>query len=235
MFSASGEAPSGQAPFRNVAGRRHFSDASELEDGTDELQPGIGDELVSGGRGMDAVGGPEGLRGAFEGLVEDILSREMEGVEFLGELGDDLASGGDVGDEFRAVGHIGADKGIHEDEADVGKLLARPLEKLAVDALVAGYLDAIGGVEFMPGVVDADEDADDVGAEVDGVDFPARVEVDDAVAGDAAVDDVPVLLRCVAEESGGDEERIAGAESVAVVAGGAGDVASAVSDGVALE
>ena len=88
----------------------------------------------------------------------------------------------------------------------------------------------------MPAVIDADEYGQDVRGEVDGVDAPAGVEVDDAVAADGAVEELDVVaVRVVAEDAGLEESGVAGSDALGLVAAAAGGAAAAVGDGIALE
>ena len=70
----------------------------------------------------------------------------------------------------------------------------------------------------MPRVVDADEDADRVGAQIEAVLFPPGVEIDDAIAADRAVDELDVVaLRVVAEDARFQQPRITGSDAVRLV------------------
>ena len=81
-----------------------------------------------------------------------------------------------------------------------------------------------------PDVVNADEDAEDIGLVVDAVPLPPFFEVSDIVAGDASVDDIEVVCWAFCQEEIGDEVDIATAEGLA-----GAEVSVGVGDAVADE
>ena len=58
-----------------------------------------------------------------------------------------------------------------------------------IDALELVRVDAVPVADLVPDVVDADQDADNVRLQIDEVLLDARVEIDDTVAADPAVEE----------------------------------------------
>lgn len=178
------------------------------------LKPGISEELVSGESGVNPVLGPVFLRCEFECIVEDRLAWDEDGVEVIGELPDDLPALFEFGGPFGTDCAEGVQEWLHEDEFDIWKNVFAPLEEFAVDTCVSWDFDAVLACVFVPGIVDTDEDAEDIGVEIERIDFPACVEVDDAVSADAGIEDIPIDGRFIAEESCGDEPGVSGSETI---------------------
>ena len=185
---------------------------------------------------MDAVIGPIFGRGFFYGGIEHFLEGDEDGAEFCGEGGDYFLAGGDVGFPIRGDDAALEDEGLAQDEARCRKAGAGEIEQHAVHGFVAVDFHAIAGTELVPGIVDADEDADDIRGEVDAVAFPTGVEVDDPVAADAAVENAEAGGGVIGEKVAGDAAGVAVAEG-AVVVGLIlrGAIAAAVGDGISLE
>ena len=94
--------------------------------------------------------------------------------------------------------------------------LFRERKKLPVNRFVFVEQDGEGqfvfGVELAPDIVDADQDAEDIGVVVEAILLPAVFEVADGVAGDSGVEDIQVVCRVFAKEELGDEVDVAEAE-----------------------
>ena len=67
-----------------------------------------------------------------------------------------------------------------------------------------GVTQFVFGVELVPDIVDADEDAEDIGIVVEAIPLPSVFEVADGVAGDSGVEDIKVVCRVFAEEKLGE-------------------------------
>lgn len=201
------------------------------------LEPGVGDGLVEGGGGVDAVGGPMLPRRAGAEAVEDRLQRDEDRAvrpeAFGGGLHDGAALAHFGAEELAVVG-LARGEGLEENELHVREFFDGPVEQFVVDARGAGDLDAVV-VLLVPRVVDADEDRDEVGRVVEAVRAPARVEVDDAVAADAEVEELESGVGAVAGESRLDQAGIARAHQALFVAAATAARAAAVGDGIALE
>ena len=63
----------------------------------------------------------------------------------------------------------------------------------------------------MPGIVDADEDAQHIGIEVEAIFFPSGVKIHHAVAGNTPVDDIVSIAQVITEDPGCHESGISGA------------------------
>ena len=88
----------------------------------------------------------------------------------------------------------------------------------------------------MPGVVDADEDAQAVGRKVDGVALPPGVEIDDTVAADAPVEHLQWAAGIFGEQIPGDFARVTGSKGLVMIGDGfLTAIPSAIGDRVALE
>ena len=88
----------------------------------------------------------------------------------------------------------------------------------------------------MPGIVHADEDAEQIRFEMDDVALDAGVEVHDAIAADTSVENTePVRWPC-AQELGGGYHDVSVTKAAKIVRRGSGlAIAPAIGDGVALK
>jgi CBS domain-containing protein len=77
-----------------------------------------------------------------------------------------------------------------------------------------GVRQFVFGVELVPDIVNADEDAEDIGIVVEAVLLPAVFEVADGVAGDSGVEDIKVVFGVFAEEKPGEEVDVAVTEGL---------------------
>ena len=82
-----------------------------------------------------------------------------------------------------ALEHIG----LQQDELHPGQGLGDLLEHALVDPAELGGVHAVVVAQLVPHVVDADHNADHIGAQVDAVHLDAGVQVHHPVAGDAPV------------------------------------------------
>ena len=96
--------------------------------------------------------------------------------------------------------------------------LRRERKELPVSGFVFVEQDGVGqfvfGGELPPDVVNADEDAEDIGVVVEAILLPTVFEVRNGVAGDSGVDDIKVVCRVFAKEKLGDEVDVAEAEGL---------------------
>lgn len=96
-------------------------------------EPGVGHLAVASEGGVDAVFGPILGRGDFEGVVENGLVADGDGVELGDEAVDDLAARVEVAAHGELLaGPAGEDEGFGEDEAQVGKVVSCLVEEGAV-------------------------------------------------------------------------------------------------------
>jgi len=174
---------------------------------------------VALGEGVDAVPDPVLGRGGFGGGIEYFLSLDMDGLVVGGEPVDDGDEAFDLISPFfegvcvcESAG--GQDKGIEQDEPQIGVGLAAGVQNEAVVGFPCRDVDA---VEISPDIIDADEDAEEIGFHVDGVFLPTVAEVCDFVGTDAAIVDVKPGLGHVDAESGGDKVDVTVAEIMIAV------------------
>ena len=91
-------------------------------------------------------------------------------------------------------------------------------QKLPVSGFVFverdGVRQFVFGGELPPDVVNANDDAEDIGIVVEAILLPAGFEVADGVAGDSGVEDIQVVCWVFAQEVIGDEVDVAEAEGL---------------------
>ena len=115
------------------------------------------------------------------------------------------------------------------------KSLARPCKKLTVESCIPGDFDTVVQCEMMPGIINSNQDAEDIWRKIDAVRFPACIKIDDAVSADPAVDEIPLNIGSVAGESGSDHAGISGSESHIIKSFAAAIVSAAIGHGIALK
>ncbi len=87
-----------------------------------------------------------------------------------------------LGEPLGVDGSTTEDERFADDDSDAGDFLLGSLEEGAETCFIGFDGSFVSAVEFVPDVVDANEDAEDVGLDIDGVLFPAFVEVGNFVA-----------------------------------------------------
>ena len=96
--------------------------------------------------------------------------------------------------------------------------LCRERKELPVSGFVFveqdGVRQFVFGVELVPDVVNADEDAEDIGIVVEAILLPAGFEVRNGVAGDACIDDIQIVSGIFGQEGIRHEIDVAGAEGL---------------------
>jgi hypothetical protein len=94
--------------------------------------------------------------------------------------------------------------------------LCRKCEKLPVSGFVFverdGVRQFVFGSELPPDIVDADEDAEDIGVVVEAILLPAILEVAYSVAGDTCIDDIQIVSGIFSQEGIRHEIDVAAAE-----------------------
>lgn len=163
-------------------------DAGGLD--ADGFPPGLGHEGVAGEGGVDAVVCPVLGGGAGgDGVIEHFLEGDPDGSGGVGDFPGGGAALVELGEPVVFDGAAAGDEGFADDDFGVGESGFGLLEEFGESGLV-GSDGAIGfPIEFVPDVIDADEDAEDGGLKVDGVFLPAFLEIGDFMAADAAVED----------------------------------------------
>ena len=126
-------------------------------------------------------------------------------------------------------------EGFHQNKAAGRKLPARPAQEFPVEALISFRFDTVSAGPFMQGIINADQDAEQIRLQMERIDFPSRIQIHNAIPADAAVDEIPFHSGAVAGKPGGDHARVSGAESFAVESGSAACGAAAVCNGVSLK
>ena len=184
---------------------------------------------------MNTICSPVSLRSTRECLIEDILERNMDGIELLCHFCNDFSAF----DEFRhkkvPVIDIRTDKRIHQNKLDLRKSFTRPGEELSIEADISGNLNAVIVCEMMPSIIDPDQDAEDIRGEIDAVGFPAGIKINDAVSADPTVDEIPFDIGSVTGESGSNHSGISRAESHIVKTCTAAIVPAAVGNRIPLK
>ena len=145
---------------------------------------------------MDAVSGPVSGAAAGGSLVKELLSVDAGDVQVLflpvvlGQLPDDLpaqvhfpAEGVPVLQRSGPLEHIG----LQQDELHPGQGMGDFLEHPLVHPAELGGVHAVVFAQLVPHVVDANQNADDVGPQVDAVPLDTGVQIHHPVAGDAPV------------------------------------------------
>jgi hypothetical protein len=125
------------------------------------------------------------------------------GVVLLGELRDDRPAFGELGAaRFPAFLHLPdrQAKRLAQHQPNAGELLYGVGQELVILLLVL-----LGG-DAATQIVDANQNAEQVGLEVDGVFLPALLQVSDGVPADAAVQERELPLRESAAELRGEDE-----------------------------
>jgi hypothetical protein len=202
-----------------------------------DFAPGLGHEGVAGEGGVDSVAGPVfGFGAGGDGVVEHGLEGDPEGLVFLRDFFGGGAELVELGEPGVFDGSAAKGEGFADDDGGVGELLFGVFDEGVETIAVGGDGAVVLAVHFVPHVVDADEDGEDGGLEVEGVFLPAGLELGDFVSADAAVEDLEVEAGVGPEEIAADKEGVAASEGSLVV----GLVcflaaAAGVGDGVALE
>jgi hypothetical protein len=197
--------------------------------GANGADPFDGHDLMSGVGGMHAVPDP-GVGGcAPRGVIEGGLEMNDGGVIFAAECfhhDDALIEFGAVSFPVRLFRPNRQAEGLTEDDADLWQGVGGVSEEVVVTGFKVGSGDAGGEV------VDADEDAEEVGFERDLIGLPALCEVGDAIPTDAAIEKGEAAFGELRAEFGGDDELVSVAENMIWVFGAA---AVAIGNRVSLE
>ena len=191
--------------------------------------PLIGHQLVAGIGGMNAVPDPVIGGSALDGVVENSLEMDHGRMILGGEAGDGfltLPDSGKPGVEVILVLSYRQRKRFAEHNSE-----ARVAGHGIGEQLIVGLLEILER-QLSAGIVDANENAQDVWVELQRVFAPAAGEIGDGVAADAAIEKGQIAFRQQGAEPGGDQEGIAVAQNVIGVGGAS---AVAVRNGIALE
>ena len=200
------------------------------------LQPGFGHQLGAGQGWMYAIRGPIGTWSGLLGLVADLLVRDESCAEAVGDLAGRLAIFVESGIPFIVDG-LDADHGIGfaDDELYVGERLFGPVEEGFVVITIGLDRACVSVDKGMPEIIDADEDAEHGGFEIETIRLPAFGKLIDFVAADAPVVTLEGFSRIAIEHFGRREKRIAGAESGGAVGVDVASLPVHIRDAVALE
>ena len=136
---------------------------------------------------MHAIRQPVLLRSHFQGIVQDALKRDKNRSVILCNSSHDFTT---LIDFFNPVPADGAErkyKRLQKNQFDFRQFLQRPVEQHTVELLITRDLHAILSGFLVPCVIDADQDAQNVGTQIDAVRFPARVKIHDTVSADAEI------------------------------------------------
>ena len=87
----------------------------------------------------------------------------------------------------------------------------------------------------MPGIVDPDQNTDQIRLQIQSINLPAGIQIDDTVAADAAIVKSPIHIRSVTKQTGSNHPCIAGTESVIVITCAAAGCSTAIGDGITLK
>ena len=199
------------------------------------LDPRIRDYLMSGRCRMNTICSPVSLRSTRERLVENVLERDMDGIELFCQFRDDFSPFYKFRHKKVPAVDIRTNKRIHQNKLDLRKSFTRPGEKLSIKAGISGNLNTVIVCEMMPGIIDPDQDAEDIRGEIDAVGFPAGIKINDAVSADPAVDEIPFDIGSVTGEFGSHHSGISRAESHIVKTCTAAIVPAAVSNRIPLK
>ena len=167
-----------------------------------DFAPGLGHEGVAGEGGVDAVAGPVLWGGAGgDGVVEHGLEGDPEGFVLFGDFFCGGAAFVEFGEPAVFDGSAFEGEGLADDDGGFGGFAFGFFDEVveAIEVVLDGAV--VFPVHFMPHVVDADEDGEDGGFEVEGVLFPSSLELGDFVSADAAVVDLEIEVGVGAEES----------------------------------
>ena len=160
-------------------------------------------------------------------LINWLLQRDQDGVEISSETANRFNITAKLG-EHRVIKIVAEHKRLTNHNPAVTFLLDF-VKKPYVSRFIFFRKDSVRQFGFCgklpPDVVNADENAEDVGFVVEAIPLPAVFEVANGVAGDASVNDVQVVSWVFSQEEIRDEMDVAEAEGL-VVAGvpvGVGD------------
>ena len=151
---------------------------------------------------MDHIGRPVLRRNIFYTLIDCLLQRNYTSVEVIGDTVNRFNKRAKMS-KHRVVIIIAEHKRLAYHKSAV-TFLCRKCEKLPVGSFVFVKHNCVRqfvfGVELVPDVVNADEDAEDIGVVVEAIFLPAAFEVCNGVAGDSGVDDIQVVSGIFCQE-----------------------------------
>ena len=145
---------------------------------------------------MDAVGAPDAGAAAGGGPVEELLGVDAGDVQVLlfpvalGQVPDHLSAQVHLLAEGVPVLQCGGPLehiGLQQNELHPGQGMGDFLEHPLVHPAELGSVHAVVFAQLVPHIVDADQNADDVGPQVDAVPLDTGVQIHHPVAGDAPV------------------------------------------------
>lgn len=176
---------------------------------------------------MHAIGRPEFRRSLCGGLGEDAIERNKVGAEFQRQAAHGVNARVEIGAPFVAIGRDMEHERLQQHHARL-QFVANAGQDGAVISLVAFRGGRIVGVESAPRIVDADQDRNHRGLDREKVLIESCEQVRDAVAADAAIENLQLGRRETGREPGGREEHIAGIAERMVRVGAAAGVRDAV-------
>ena len=186
--------------------------------------------------GMDAVGGPAFGRGDFHGQVEHRLERHERRARFdRPRASPPRGSRRTRGTTSRRPRRPSSTNGSQMISFTFGSASLVRFDERAVVGLVLFERAVVAVLELVPEVVDADENAQHVGLEVEAIGLPAFGELIDLVAADAAVEDLQLIVRVIDQQLRGGEPGVAAAECGLRVGQRVVLLAAGVGDRIALE
>ena len=138
--------------------------------------------------GVNAVLGKAGGSGADTRLGKQTVHGDISVSKFTGKLSCDLDLGCQILAEIRLVGGVEQEL-LDENDLGVGLFLQLGEDRAVAMLEIAVLHPVVVGVGMMPGVVDTDENGDDVGIVSDGFVFPACEKTFGTVTADALIDE----------------------------------------------
>lgn len=182
---------------------------------------------------MHSVSSPEFRGGTAGGFIKHGLERYEGEVEFFGELSGDFPHVIKFREPVVFDGSTFEDERFADYDLGVGKFFFGALEELAVAVLVLFNRAIVAAIEFVPDVVDSDQDAEEIRFYVDSVLLPACSEVRNFVTTDAPVVNLKFHAGVFAQKFSCNVGRIAATEKV--IRFGFLFVTTCIGDGVALK
>ena len=145
--------------------------------------------------GMNHIERPVLGRNFLYTLIDCLLQRNQASVELIGDTVNGFNKRAKMS-EHRIVIIIAEHKRLAYHNLAV-TFLFRERKEVPISGFVFvdrdGVRQFVLGVELVPDIVDADEDAEDIGVVVKAILLPAIFEVADGVAADARIDNVQVV------------------------------------------
>ncbi len=180
--------------------------------------------------GVDGIEGPFQRRDVFNLLIDSILEGNQNSIEIYSDFSDYINVTAKL-DEYGKIEIVAEHKRLTYHNPAVTFLFGIFEQSFVGRFIFVGEDGSrhFALLELPPDVVDANENAQDIGIMVETILFPAFVEVSDGVAGDAPVDNVQVIFGVLGQEEICDEMDVAEAEGLVCAAVPVG-VGNAVAD-----